>query len=239
MQLTPLPWDSDFFSRRIARLDVTNEDLLADILQLLHDEKENYELIYVFSQYKFPQPTANNNYVDFIEERITYTCTTSNGGGTLSDNIKTYNQKPLTATLEQLAWTCAEYSRFKADRRFGDDYKRLYTRWMENSLNQTLADSVFIYDAESLEKGFVTITLHNGHANIELIAVDASSQGKGIGSKLLSHVKAWLYQHEIPNLTVTTQQGNIKACHLYERHGMKVSNRQYVYHFWTTQPDTL
>lgn len=62
----------------------------------------------------------------------------------------------------------------------------------------------------------------NGYALIEMIGVDRSMRGQGIGSALIEQAIAWTKVEKLPGLMLETQNNNLAACALYEKHGFRL-----------------
>ena len=54
------------------------------------------------------------------------------------------------------------------------------------------------------------------------VRVSPEARGKGIASKLLGAAERWVRSHGCRELKVETQNINVAACRLYERHGFEL-----------------
>lgn len=229
MILKPQIWDSDFFGLKIAKLEVSSAN---DEIQLIEQQKilqEQFDLIYVFS------PTK----IEALAE------------DTLKDCKIVYTQKVKPANYHQQIWkyarltyvsddllhlalTSGEYSRFQLDKNFPkNSYERLYTQWIEKSIDGTLASEVFCYVDNDKPCGLLTLDVKNNNAIIGLVATTLHYRGKGVASALLSHALQYVFDKNITTISVSTQATNLAACSLYEKNGFAVATTKYIYHLWS------
>lgn len=213
-----LKWDSEFFEKKIGKL----ENTIYDSLHSLNGDISEYDLIYIFSDDK----------VDFLEEpidiKVTYAKKTQKK--IEYKNVMVYdNAIHDYEDLLSLAYSSGHDSRFLKDPFFGETaFKKLYKRWIDNSVNDSNT-SVFVYVEDNQLVGFVTCTQYAEHATIGLIAVSNTAQGKGIGGKLIDAVENQLENDTL--LYVSTQKTNRQACAFYERKGFTVNSVKYIYHY--------
>lgn len=95
--------------------------------------------------------------------------------------------------------------------------QNIYKEWITNSL-VGYADKVFVYKKEGKVLGYVTVK----DRHIQLIAVETSQQGKGIGKKLIWAAIAHLKNRNLDKIFIETQVQNIKAIRAYTKCGFKV-----------------
>jgi len=68
--------------------------------------------------------------------------------------------------------------------------------------------------------GYVAVAAHwNGFALVEDIAVAVAHRRRGVASTLLHAAEDWARGRGLPGLMLETQNNNVAACRLYERHG--------------------
>ena len=102
---------------------------------------------------------------------------------------------------------------------------------MTNSINRTFADEVFVYKEANDIKGMITVKSKNDFADIGLISVDESMQGRGVGRMLIDATMNWLkFSTDINHLNVVTQLDNTNACRFYEKIGFVEMKREFIYH---------
>ncbi len=127
-----------------------------------------------------------------------------------------------------------ERSRFHLDPYIDDaDADEVKRRWTRNCVAgaRGVATHVAMIDAEPA--GFLSV-IETTHAQepervIDLVAVDATHRGRGVGAAL---VEVFIDRHgpECASLAVGTQAANVASLRLYERAGFLVSDTRYVMH---------
>lgn len=140
---------------------------------------------------------------------------------------------------------------FHADPRLAPVADELYVQWTRNSL-ATRADAVLVVrDVEtSTPVGFITCVLDRRlaaadpprrHGVIELVAVDASAQGAGVGRALVSGALAWFRGAGATSVEVGTQVDNVRAVRLYQRAGFRCVAFSHTFHAWPRRsgPDAV
>ena len=139
-----------------------------------------------------------------------------------------------TPELEALAWQSGEYSRFRLDPRLPITvFQRLYTQWLRNSLNGSIAQSVMVLKSATGESlGMVTLGEKNRVADIGLIAVEAAARGQQVGQRLMAETRRRAVASGFTQLQVITQGENYLACRFYEKCGLTQVNEVYIYHLW-------
>lgn len=230
MQIDKLSWDSDFFGYPVGRLQI------ADLEELDNDHfikmAQPFQLVYVFSSV----PLA----VNFLKHVDTKTTLSQS----LSNTFKTRQDDPHLCSfmeeihpyedLERLALESGIYSRFKVDTNFAlNEYERLYTKWIENSVKNKKAFNTGIYFKDKKLLGFTTVEEKTtALADIGLVAVDPVARGKGIGTLLIEDAKKKAYERSFKKIQVVTQAANVSAIALYERCNFNIEEQKYIYHYW-------
>lgn len=232
-----LDWDSRFFGVSVGRLelnlgDVVLSSTIEDVIR-----GSNYDLIYVFL------PVSEGRMAELEKPR---SALVSIGGRCV--DLKTFYRKKVadfacaekaavlakasSDRLLKLAYASGWCSRFSQDERLRSFQEQLYGLWLEKELTE---GHVFVYPSEESPLGLATVTLQNGVGRIGLVAVDADSCGKGIGTKLLGDVEAWLWEAGAKEYGVITQGMNIAACRLYEKFGFALERQVEVWHVWRSK----
>ena len=134
--------------------------------------------------------------------------------------------------MQVLALESGKYSRFKTDPNFQqNEFERLYLKWIAVSLENSLDIPVYITSEELM--GFTTLQKKNNElADISLVAVDPSAQGKGIGHILIQHTIHKASELGFAKIQVVTQADNEAACHLYKKNNFLLTEHTYIYHYW-------
>lgn len=229
MQIERLSWDSQFFGLEIGRtsqkklLNVSNEEICKyDLLYLM--EKE------IISDDAF-LPYRNNLFVDC---KLIYSKQIQNLSLTSDYIVKEYkNTCVRREQLYNLAYLSGNYSRYKLDVNFAEGkFEEMYKMWVDNSISGEMADYLFYIEDKRKICAFVTLKIAHGEGVIGLIATDKNVQAKGMGKSLMSKCEETLKLRGICRLNVATQVDNNTACLFYEKCGMNVKERNYIYHSW-------
>lgn len=237
----------------------TSEVILQEVLSDAYYNKQVY-LVYLST----PPVIASNNEAAIkldntrlripgmlVDEKTTYELSShSLSEGTLNSCIHSNNEyririypKQDTAcdSLRRLAMISGEWSRFRVDTNIRKQvYDDLFCKWIDNSVNRSLADEVFVAQNSSGENvGFVTVKRRGNVCNIGLLAVSSSCRRQGVAKMLLSRAALWVLETEISLqqslVTIVTQGSNIAACSCYESFGFMKSSIQNIHHIWLPQ----
>lgn len=231
-----LAWDSSFFEIKIGRLYCYGNGV--DIKKNINDCKEQgYKLVYIFCEKdnsKYDSLVRSTGAV-LYDEKITFFKSIIHPQPLTNSNIISFESDKIPEALYKLGIQSGEYSRFKCDVNFAPgQFEDLYKKWVENSVNRTIADEVFISMESGVITGFVTLKYNIHEGAIGLIAVDNRYRGKAIGSNLISYTESFLLNRNIGNLRVVTQAANIGAVNFYKKNNFKIKEVTNIYHFWIT-----
>ena len=229
MEIVPLHWDSDFFGLRIAKAVVALEEDILDLSRQEGNLRNHFDLIYIFSEPGFEIPFENAWLVD----RKAVFSMSSPKNYEVNPSIASWNSPIASDTLISLALVSGKYSRFKLDESFpAGSYERLYTRWIEQSVNKAMATDVFCYMVDDCPRGLVTLDFHDGQGVIGLVAVDEGFQHRGIGKALIKHAISFVHELKGERLSVATQMDNEPACRLYSGCGFSLESVTKIWHWW-------
>jgi ribosomal protein S18 acetylase RimI-like enzyme len=105
----------------------------------------------------------------------------------------------------------------------------LHRRWIVNSCAGR-ADAVLVADIGGVLRGFVTCRVDQSSktGNIELIAVDGTQRGAGIGRKLVNAALHW-FSGRTDRVQVRTQLNNVVATRLYQSSGFRLKLGELTY----------
>jgi dTDP-4-amino-4,6-dideoxy-D-galactose acyltransferase len=194
------------------------------------EEGKKYKLIYLISDERLNVQIKNLQLVD-VKTRLRKKIRTKYL--TLDENIAEYTGEQ-NDQLKKLALQSGIYSRFKIDQHFtNNEFEKLYLKWIEDSINKTIADKVIINKGSKNNCiGFVTLKFKENFSEIGLIAVDKGSRGEGVGKELLASADYYTRNNGLNKIEVVTQFENQPAMRLYERSGYKIISKKYIYHLW-------
>lgn len=229
MEIVPLHWDSDFFGLRIAKVAIASEEDFVALSRQKEELRRHFDLIYVFSELELEMPFENASLVD---RKAVYTLTAPKSF-VVDSAIKRWESPIASDSLVSLALVSGKYSRFKLDKNFpAGSYERLYTRWIEQSVNKSMATDVFCYMLDDAPRGLVTLDLRGGHGVIGLVAVDEDYRHRGIGTALIRHAISYVHAFHGERLSVATQMDNEPACRLYSGCGFSLESVTKIWHWW-------
>lgn len=152
---------------------------------------------------------------------------------TIAEEVKFYEDRKPSAELENLATEAGNYSHFRVDPKFPHNlFLKLYSAWINNSVNGKIADAVLVVWRNSKVIGVITVAIKNNCGSIGLLAVDSEYRGQGIGAHLIRSAQAYWRSRGATEGCVITQLANKPARHLYEKEGFKIEKIENFYHFW-------
>lgn len=228
-----LTWDSDFFNKKIGKIDVA-DDYTFLVENLEKAFKQQYDLVYVFGNKNsdIPNKILEKFNGKLVDRKITYTAQIEDLQTKNTVEIKEFDEKN-GDLLYDLAYLSGQYSRFRLDENLEiENFKRLYREWINKSVSHKIAKKVFVCEDNGQIKGMVTLGIKEKTANIGLIAVDETLQGKGVGMSLIDACIQYCKIEGIISLDVPTQLDNTQACRFYEKCGFIEKSVQNIYHFW-------
>lgn len=133
------------------------------------------------------------------------------------------------SAFEELAWRAGHKSRFNLEP-FGEgECRRMYSAWIENSLNGQMADYLIFTGGESPDS-LLTLKIRGEEGSIGLLAVSETRSGGGIGKALIDECISVCRASGVERLTVPTQLANTGACRFYRKCGFSVYRHTAVYH---------
>jgi dTDP-4-amino-4,6-dideoxy-D-galactose acyltransferase len=232
--LESLGWDSQFFGYPVAQI-VFDLPEIDNLDYLIQDIKEKgIRLTYFFVPPSNQE--LNKNIVKkggvLVDQKTLFSKTVQVHSKFTNKIIEYENTFPNEKLIE-LGLQAGIFSRFRTDINFQNkEFERLYTRWLENSVNKTIAFKTILALNEKDIVGLVTLGRKNNYADIGLIAVDKDYIGKGIGTDLIHFADNLASEMKFEELKVVTQLQNTRACNLYEKCNFKIESITNVYHFW-------
>lgn len=237
IELQRLPWDSDFFGFGVVRLIGSPESTESLGAALSSACRSGIRLAY--GQCAHGDLASGRMLLAsgglLVDAKRTYSRALTGPAPAASAGVATVSdESPIDLRhLRQLAWQAAEFSRYRLDPRMpAGAWRRMYSIWIRNSLNRSLADSVLVERAEGRLVGVVTVKHRDEQASIGLLAVDRDFRGRGIAGRLLRAARERALGAGCATLAVVTQGDNVDACALYERAGYTLTDEQDIFHFW-------
>lgn len=230
MRVERLAWDSDFFGLRIGKAVIASEEDATRLVSQVYSLKDCFDLIYVFARHGLVFTASK---AELVDEKTVYSLKGFPRYEKNSNVMVWDKDRGVTDDLLHLALVSGKYSRFRLDARFpAGSYERLYSRWIEQSVNHCVASEVFCYMEDDAPRGMVTLKRMADVSTVGLVAIHENCQHRGIGSAMMRHVIRFAQEHDCGKLSVTTQLENVSACKLYEKVGFQVESVTDVWHWW-------
>lgn len=219
-----LTWDSDFFGLQVGEYTLSESD---EELQ-----SEDFDVIYVKGQNGIERNLLAYTKT-FEETKVVYSKNLQNTALDDSAIVPFDSDRFNIEVLYDLAYVSGEQSRFNLDPQFGRArFEKLYRQWVDNSINKTYANGVYVYLEQEEIIGMITYAVDDNQGKVGLLAVAPNNQGKGIGQKLVQFVEASLSEEGIKSIEIPTQLSNVGACRFYEKLGYIVKEKMNIKHYW-------
>lgn len=229
-----LPWDTEFFGRRIARAQLDEFDAEHLNAIRLWAQARDVACVYLLAGIREPRgwSAACQAGFDFIDLRIELSCSLpatrpaqpeapAVRAGLISD----------LPTLQRIARASHRDSRFFRDTHFSAERaEALFSEWIRRDLE---GGTVFVSVADqSGPTGYVSCHL-SGHIGwISLLAVDAARSRQGAGRALITRALAWAHDQGCAEMRVVTQGINIAAQRAYQAAGFRTAQVHAWFHGW-------
>jgi dTDP-4-amino-4,6-dideoxy-D-galactose acyltransferase len=232
--LVPLNWDTNFFGYPVARLSIgeNEEENLEYAFQQINSE--NIRLTYIDVN---PDNLALNKILEkkgcFLADQKVVFAKPSEKHHSFKNRITEFHGNETNEQLLSLALCSGLYSRFRIDKNFtSNEFEKLYTEWLINSINKTIAFTTLTAMEESDFIGITTIGIKSDYADIGLVAVSEDHRGKGIGFDLIHTADSIAFEKGFKEIKVTTQLKNNEACALYRKCNFRIERITNIYHYW-------
>ena len=227
-----LEWDTGFFGRRIARLEVSpTPTALADAAAWCR--KHAIDCLYCLAVAADRDSAWTLEGEGFIARdlRIDFARPVPPAVA-LATAIRRWQPGDLER-LEAIASEAFTVTRFTMDPHFPPDaVGRLYATWIANSC-RGYADEVLVFDSGDGPAGFATLQLeHDRGGRIGLIGMASEARGRGAGSQLIAGALAWFSANGRDEARVATQAANVRAQRLYQQTGFVTCSASTWYHRW-------
>ena len=228
-----LPWDSEFFGRRIARVDhpVGSGDGAQALKRWAHAER--VDCVYVLvdaADLETPRAMTSLG-AHLVDVRVTLA--TESLGTTGADPAVRAAEKADLPALEDIAASAHRDSRFYADPRFPRArVDELYRVWIRKAVEG--ADGVVTFEHGGGAAGYVTFAVseRDGAGEIGLVAIAEHARGHGAGTALLGGALDGLARRGARRVRVVTQGRNLAAQRMYQKRGFRTERMELWYHLW-------
>ncbi|MEX2303047.1 MAG: GNAT family N-acetyltransferase [Bryobacterales bacterium] len=233
-----LPWDSEFFGRRIARVKPNTVAPSAgdEILQWCADERIDC-LYFLADPSSAPALAwAEDQGFRLLDIRTTLCCdprAIQPPGPTPSSAARVEPFRPgHLAALRRIARVSHRDSRFYWDANLRDKSDDLFETWIAKSC-EDYADMVLVAELDGAAAGYITLDYSSPtESRVGLFAVGPEARGRGIGHQLVQCGLQWLRSRGAVETTVVTQGRNRDALRLYQKAGLRMESLNLWYHLW-------
>jgi dTDP-4-amino-4,6-dideoxy-D-galactose acyltransferase len=231
-----LGWDTKFWGRRIARLEETivTPSSLRAIDAWCADNRVACVFLLVAASDRVSTRAAEQAGFFFTDVRMTFRAAVADRQSVSLRQGLRLARSGDRGRLAELARVSHGSTRFFHDPNFNDERCRdLYAQWMLSSLDG-VADAVIVAEADGTAVGYVTCELDAGEdsGRIGLIAVEPSSQGRGLGSTLCEAALDWFAAEGALSVEIVTQGSNVSAQRVFQASGARTVSTELWFHKW-------
>ena len=238
-----LTWDSEFFGRKIGSVRGTrlNAAQMTEVMRWA--EEVNVDCLYLLADPTDPETIrlAERNQFYFQSVRMVLERSLQTLDDILlppAEGITLRSGTPSDLPhLRPSARSAYHLTRFFTDPCFPRERSaELYDIWLTKNLHHEMADEVVVAEVDGRPVGYTSCQLAKGADSregvIQLVGVDETMRGGRIGQRVLVQACAWLRDHGMTTVSVTTQGHNVPAVRFYERLGFMTRHVQFWYHKW-------
>nr|WP_276516147.1 dTDP-4-amino-4,6-dideoxy-D-galactose acyltransferase [Rosenbergiella australiborealis] len=221
LAINALAWESDFFSQRIGKVDLTQ------LHRLTPTECQAWDLV----QAKIPSGDYQT-----LDTLSSLGFVLAEGESQLEMAVESSTRQPgiriarptHIPLLRELASKMFTESRFRAPWFEQSLTEQFYAQWIENAVLGTFDHQCLLsLDDRGTIAGFVSLREADSTAHIGLLGVARSHRGAGVGRQLLLAAADWTRTKGLTQLHIATQLSNVAALRLYLRHGARLTTTSY------------
>jgi dTDP-4-amino-4,6-dideoxy-D-galactose acyltransferase len=229
-----LPWDTEFFGVRIARVNGSrlNLMLISEINTWCSVEAISCLYFLADSNDAVTVRLAEDHDYRLVDIRLTFERKLiPDEVLPLSGQIRPFRPVDLPVLID-IARTSYRDTRFYFDPCFpSDKCDLLYETWVHNS-TQGFADIVLVAELNGLTAGFISCKCQGIMGSIGLVGVAESARGRSLGQALVNGALEWFTEQGMLAVQVVTQGRNLSAQRLYQRCGFLTTDLGLWYHKW-------
>lgn len=227
-----LPWDSQFFGKRVGRLNIQANNGLDRALRTSH--QDNFELIYIYSPIAIGRTSIGQFSLSDVGGHIAFTKDLSTfklDEPSLVPEIDEHQGNTLSPELLELAFLSGHLSRFRVDPSLPiGSFERLYENWLAKTLKNRPRTAIYTYQLSRKAAGFATVSWNDLKCTIDLLGVSRPHQGHGIATKLIQHITKTCINNKVNIIEVKTQLSNAAARALYLKNLFTAHGQSCLYH---------
>ena len=237
-----LPWDTEFFQCRIAR--VCGDTLKPEQAIRIDEWSRSHCVRGLYFLARADDPAtiliAEQHGFGLVDVRVTFECGIVNSHEpdcpALPAGVSLRPVQPGDLSeLQAMARSGHTGTRFFSDSHFSRQRAEdLYSNWITLE-SQGRAQAVWIAASTAHQPlGYVSCHLDPAHreGQIGLVGVSSEARGRGIGKNLVLAAMEWFRAQGAQEVTVVTQGNNHAAQRLYQQCGFLTRDLQLWYHKW-------
>jgi ribosomal protein S18 acetylase RimI-like enzyme len=242
MKISLLEWDSDFFDRPVAKIDI-DENELVDMEQAIADcTKQQYKLVYIFVDARnaimkakltaISGPAINEKLIlekKYVEQELVpvvanEACTIVNANALTGG--QDFRDKIFDLTLK-----AGSFSRFKLDRELGEQYfVEMYRIWTDAMVNDPHYRIIIAKTNKEDIAGFLSYKITAAGYKIDFVSIDETCKKMGIGKALLHKMFAEIYDGQLTHIVTEIHAANTAALNFFTSNGFTVKEAFEIYH---------
>lgn len=229
-----LEWDSQFFSRRIARINEErlNKTSVTEIFCWV--SARQIDCLYFLCRADDDESVklAEENGFHLVDIKYELNWRVQEERFTTANAARELQETDLPMLL-QMASEIYTDTRFYYDQHFPrSQVSNLYQQWVAQSCSDK-AQKIFVVPVEGEPIGFITCGFDNPNiGRIGLLGVGSASKGRGYGQALVDAAQQYFRQRQASEVRVVTQGRNIAAQRLYQSCGFRAQAIRLWYHKW-------
>ncbi len=236
-----LPWDSEFFDRRIARVNGNRLTTAQSLAAIEWGNANAIDCLYFLADSDHPETNqvAEDHGFRFRDIRVAFDRIlgeAKNASFPESIAIRPFRLEDVER-LREISRAAYENTRFFNDTHFPHDRcVDMYDTWIRKSCLENYADQVIVAELNQQLVGYVTCKLmsEKREGSIGLIGIAEEARNQGLGQHLIEAALNWFVQQNMEKVSVITQGRNIGAQRLYQKCGFATRSVQLWYHRWST-----
>jgi len=238
MKIKKLVWDSEFFGFKVGKVTIYDDQDFNPIEFKKKVQNENYELVYVF---KYSTMLSWQNIIKADLEMMDIMLTMTKKFDKESYKNISYDFRTELSSKEleecyEIAEQTAVVSRFYKEKKIGAvKTKALYRKWIDNALNQSFSDGLFLTKYQGIITGIHILKTDNENkiGNFTLTGVNKNCKRMGLGSKLWTQSFGyWAEESDISIIRSPFSFQNAESFNFHLKMGFaKVEEAKYIYHF--------
>ncbi len=237
-----LPWDSDFFECRIARIysQELNDEGARQIDEWCRSNQIRCVYFLARPDSSTTIPSAENHGYRLVDVRLTFVgrppdCAHSGRSGPANATSIRLAEEADLARLQEIAREGHTNTRFANDVHFPRaKVEELYATWIRLDLLGRSQAVLVAVDETNTARGYISCTVNSPGSigQIGLVAVSSEARGRGLGTGLVLAACNWFVQKNVQEVCVVTQGNNLDAQRLYQSCGFRLSHVKLWYHKW-------